>query len=49
MTSRNTFLLVFVVLTLGLMLGFTNSNDPVGSKTNAPFVVDETVYPPAIS
>ncbi|HMR41547.1 MAG TPA: hypothetical protein PKA90_14080, partial [Ignavibacteria bacterium] len=50
MTSKMFTFLVFGVLTLGVLLGFTNSNDnPQGSKSNTPFSVDNTIYPPAIS
>ncbi|HMQ70691.1 MAG TPA: hypothetical protein PKA90_17020, partial [Ignavibacteria bacterium] len=50
MTSKVFTFLVFGVLTLGVLLGFTNSNDnPQGSKTITPNSADNTVYPPAIS
>ncbi len=50
MTSRIFTFLVFGVLALGVMLGFTNSNDiPTGSKSNTTFTGDNTIYPPAIS
>ena len=50
MTSRIFTFLVFGVLALGVMLGFTNSNDiPTGSKSNTTFNGDNTIYPPAIS
>ena len=50
MTSKIFTFLVLGVLTLGVLLGFTNSNDiQKKKKTNTPYSVDNTIYPPAIS
>ncbi len=50
MTSRIFTFLVFGVLTLGVMLGFTNSNDnPTGSKSNTTSTETPIVTPPSIS
>ena len=50
MTSRIFTFLVLGVITLGVMLGFTNSNDnPAGSKSNTTSTESPIVTPPSIN